>query len=158
MELLLLLTTLALFISSLLCLISINTVHSIFWLIFSFINSIILMILNKMDIIAIMILIIYVGAIAILFLFSVMMINLSITHVINDLYYYLLLPFFFFFLIIYIKIINLTSWYYLNDSLNVKTVYPIMVLINDLYSNLSWYIIISSLILLIPMIGVLVII
>ena len=116
------------------------------------------MILNNMHMIAIILLIIYVGAIAILFLFSVMMINLVNVSIVGDLYYYLLLPIFFFFFIVYIKLYLIVVSYEELTEINVKTIYPIITLINDIYNNLSWYIIISSLILLVPMIGVLILI
>jgi len=158
MEFFIILITFFIFFTSIFSLISDNTVHSIFWLIFTFINSIILMILNNMHMIAIILLIIYVGAIAILFLFSVMMINLVNVSIVGDLYYYLLLPIFFFFFIVYIKLYLIVVSYEELTEINVKTIYPIITLINDIYNNLSWYIIISSLILLVPMIGVLILI
>lgn len=56
---------------------ALNPVHSVFWLVVAFINSAALFILLGVDFIALMLIIIYVGAIAILFLFVIMMLNLA---------------------------------------------------------------------------------
>jgi NADH:ubiquinone oxidoreductase subunit 6 (subunit J) len=56
---------------------SINPVHSVVWLIWAFTVGIILFIVLEVDFIGIIILIVYVGAIAILFIFVIMMLNLS---------------------------------------------------------------------------------
>lgn len=56
---------------------SISPVHSVFWLVVTFINSAALFILLGLDFIALMMIIVYVGAIAILFIFVIMMLNLA---------------------------------------------------------------------------------
>nr|QJS34595.1 NADH dehydrogenase subunit 6 [Phanopathes sp. NB-2020] len=55
----------------------INPVHSIFWLVVAFTSSAALFVLLGVDFIALVFLIIYVGAIAILFLFVIMLLNLT---------------------------------------------------------------------------------
>lgn len=55
---------------------SINPVHSVFWLVILFINNAILLMVLKFEFISFMLIIIYVGAIAILFLFIIMMIDI----------------------------------------------------------------------------------
>lgn len=56
-----------------------NPVHSVLWLIFAFCNSSGLMILIGAEFIAMMLIIIYVGAVAVLFLFVVMMLDINFT-------------------------------------------------------------------------------
>lgn len=57
-----------------------NIIHSIFYLILSFISVVFIFFLLECDFIAFVFLLIYVGAIAILFLFSVMLLNIKIVH------------------------------------------------------------------------------
>jgi len=54
-----------------------NTVHSVFYLVLSFVNTAIILIITGVDYLGLLIIIVYVGAIAILFLFVVMMINIK---------------------------------------------------------------------------------
>ena len=63
--------------SSILVIFSNNAVHSVLFLIFTFFNSAILFILMNAEFLAMTIVIVYVGAIAVLFLFVVMMLNIS---------------------------------------------------------------------------------
>lgn len=65
--------------SGLLVISSTNPVHSVFFLILVFCNTAALFFLFEMDFLALVFLVVYVGAIAVLFLFVVMMLNLSIT-------------------------------------------------------------------------------
>lgn len=58
-----------------------NPVHSVFYLILVYINATILLIMWKVEFIAMILLIVYVGAIAILFLFVVMMLNIKIVEI-----------------------------------------------------------------------------
>ena len=68
---------------------SLNPIHSVFWLVLVFLNSSILLILLGFNFIPLMLIIVYVGAIAILFLFVIMMLDIlqlrrieSITNII----------------------------------------------------------------------------
>ena len=65
------------FSSSVLVIFSNNAVHSVLFLIFTFFNSAILFILMNAEFLAMTIVIVYVGAIAVLFLFVVMMLNIA---------------------------------------------------------------------------------
>lgn len=56
---------------------ALNPIHSVFWLIVVFLGASALFILLGIDFIALIFLIVYVGAIAILFLFVIMMLNLT---------------------------------------------------------------------------------
>lgn len=57
-----------------------NPVHSVLWLIFAFCNGAGLMVLMGAEFIAMMLIIIYVGAVAVLFLFVVMMLDVKFTE------------------------------------------------------------------------------
>ena len=63
--------------SSILVIFSNNAVHSVLFLIFTFFNSAILFLLMNAEFLAMTLVIVYVGAIAVLFLFVVMMLNIS---------------------------------------------------------------------------------
>lgn len=54
-----------------------NTMHSVFYLVLTFTNASIILIIKGVDYLGLLLIIVYVGAIAILFLFVVMMINLK---------------------------------------------------------------------------------
>ena len=54
-----------------------NPVHSVLWLILSFFNAAGLMLLAGAEFIALLLIIVYVGAVAVLFLFVVMMLNID---------------------------------------------------------------------------------
>ncbi|MDX5507695.1 MAG: NADH-quinone oxidoreductase subunit J, partial [Wolbachia endosymbiont of Hylaeus sinuatus] len=60
------------------CVISVrNPVHAVLFLIFTFVNSAVLFILLGAEFIAMMVLIVYIGAVAVLFLFVVMMLDID---------------------------------------------------------------------------------
>ena len=54
-----------------------NTVHSVLWLIFVFLNVAILFVTLGAEFLAMILVIVYVGAVAVLFMFVVMMLNLN---------------------------------------------------------------------------------
>jgi NADH-quinone oxidoreductase subunit J len=54
-----------------------NTIHSVFYLVLTFVNASIMLIIKGVDYLGLLLIIVYVGAIAILFLFVVMMINIK---------------------------------------------------------------------------------
>ena len=72
-------TFIALF-SAIMVIASKNPIHSVVFLILVFVNAAGLLVLLKIDFIAMMFLIIYVGAIAVLFLFVVMMLNIKLNE------------------------------------------------------------------------------
>lgn len=63
--------------SAVLVIISKNPVHSVLWLILSFISVVCLFILLKAEFLAMLLMIVYVGAVAVLFLFVVMMLDVD---------------------------------------------------------------------------------
>ena len=66
-----------------------NPVHSVLFLILSFCSSSGLLILLEAEFMAMIFIVVYVGAIAVLFLFVVMMLNIKISEVIEEVYQYL---------------------------------------------------------------------
>ncbi|MCC8399825.1 MAG: NADH-quinone oxidoreductase subunit J [Rickettsia endosymbiont of Platyusa sonomae] len=69
-------------ISSVLVVMSKNPVYSVLWLIFTFCNGSGLMILLGAEFLAMMLVVIYVGAVAVLFLFVIMMLNIRFMDII----------------------------------------------------------------------------
>jgi NADH-quinone oxidoreductase subunit J len=63
--------------SGVLCVTARNPVHSVLWLILAFFNAAGLMVLVGAEFIAMLLVIVYVGAVAVLFLFVVMMLNID---------------------------------------------------------------------------------
>ncbi len=62
-----------------------NSVYSVLWLIFAFINGAGLMILLGAEFLAMMLIVIYVGAVAVLFLFVIMMLDMHFNKTITQL-------------------------------------------------------------------------
>ena len=73
-----------LIITALMVLLSKNSINSIFFLILCFLNSTNLLIINNIEYLAILFIIIYVGAIAILFLFVIMLLNIKTINLQNN--------------------------------------------------------------------------
>ena len=142
-------------ISVVMCLLSLNLIHSVFWLTSSFITtSVFLMILGLYSI-AVIVMIIYVGAIAIMFIFSVMMVDLinlgeSIVSV-N------LIPL----VLIFCLVLYFTSEYFtLNfsnvDEINYKSLSDLSEIGVFFFNNFSFFVLGCGIILLIPMVGALI--
>jgi NADH-quinone oxidoreductase subunit J len=72
-------------ISSLCVVLSKNSVYSVLWLIFAFLNGAGLMILLGAEFLAMMLIVIYVGAVAVLFLFVIMMLDMHFNKTIVQL-------------------------------------------------------------------------
>ena len=70
--------------STIMTIISINPIHSIFWLVLVFINSAGLLITMNFEFLGLMLIIIYVGAITILFLFVIMMLDVFQLRKVNN--------------------------------------------------------------------------
>lgn len=103
--------------------ISINPIHSVFWLVLVFISGANLLIALNFEFIALMLIIIYVGAITILFLFVIMMldiIQLKKTEKINQ-----IIPII---LIISINLINQILWLLTENNLDF----------NPIINNYNW--------------------
>ena len=137
------------------CLVTNVLIISIFWLISAYVNSIIILFLINMQLIGAILLIVYVGAIAILFIFSIMMINfIKIRNGLLSQYGVILI--FIISLFISIKVNNWSNFQnIIVEGYNTNNLLLINSLSLWLYEISSIYIIISSLSLLLPMIGVL---
>ncbi len=67
--------------SSLMVIVSNNPVYSVLYLIFSFFNAAVIFLLSNAEFLAMTLIIVYVGAVAVLFLFVVMMLNINVSEV-----------------------------------------------------------------------------
>ena len=66
--------------SSLMVILSRNTVYSVLYLILSFFNAAIIFLMSNAEFLAMTLIIVYVGAVAVLFLFVVMMLNINVVQ------------------------------------------------------------------------------
>lgn len=140
-----------------------NPVHSVLFLILSFLNSAFILLLFKIEFLALLFIIIYVGAIAILFLFIVMMLNIK-----KDLFDLKFNNFFisfalsiFFLIFITFDFTFLENWNILNYNFNfvlslIDSFFDINVFGQTLYNYYLSLILIGGLILLVAMIGAIV--
>jgi len=164
--------------NSLMIIFSTNPIHSIFFLIVVFICSTIFLLLLEVEFIAMLFLIIYIGAITVLFLFVIMMLNVKIIEFNEKFAMYLPIGIFigliFFFEIFYVINENLVIWkqaypLFLDNKVIISTnyehydyIYVITVLNNVqqlaiiLYSKFGYLFILAGIILLIAMLGAIV--
>ena len=73
-----------LIVSSLMIVVSQNSIYSVLFLVLSFVSSVSILFLLECEFISLMFIIIYVGAIAVLFLFVVMMLDIKTTNLTKD--------------------------------------------------------------------------
>ena len=148
-----------------------NPIHSILFLVFLFFNAASLLILLGADFLAILFLIVYVGAVAVLFLFVIMMLSGKLIKTKINFFYgplVLLLAFIFLFEIFLIIEQNLNflsnNIYFLNEILNLLFYWKdkifflsnIEIIGSILYTYFFYFFIVGSLILLVAMIGAIV--
>lgn len=141
-----------------------NPVHSTLFLVLVFLNTAMLLISKGIDFLGIFIIIVYVGAIAILFLFVVMMLNIKLTEWGSEPpFKYLPIGFFFGLLFLFI-------FYILSDSLYIPYFGFAFDWVNELkikgntlthlgillYTYYLPYLMISAIILLVAMVGVII--
>lgn len=142
---------------------SLNPIHSVFWLVMVFLNSSSILILLGFDFIPLMLIIVYVGAIAILFLFVIMMldvIQLKNIESINN-----VIPLV---LCIFINVLTQILLHFKNYNLfmNVNSIElwqlesnsQVNIIAKVIYSFYSYPFIIISLLLLVAMIGAIVLV
>lgn len=166
-----------LLLSGIFTILSKNPVHSVFYLILAFVASTLLLLLLKVEFIAMLFLVVYIGAISVLFLFVVMMLNIKVVELNEKILQYLPIGFFIviiFFLEIY-YMINNSLFQNQNSFLNLfweNTYSTILVELNlinfyeilDTFTNLTglafilytkfiYLFIISGIILLVAMLG-----
>lgn len=146
-----------------------NPVHSVLFLILVFFNAAGLLVLLGLDFFALIFLVVYVGAIAVLFLFVVMMLNIKIAEINEKRLRYLpvggVLGLVFLFEILLLVDNDLipvlpgnsdSLLTFINWSDNFQTVTNIQALGNVVYTYYFYFFLLSSLILLIAMIGAIV--
>ncbi len=152
--------------------ITINPIHSVLYLISVFFNATALLILLGFEFLGIILLIVYVGAIAILFLFVVMMLNIKLVELHQNLTRYIPIGLIIGVVLLIELIIafelplnnepisptgnshnNITDW--ISDIITTPST-GINVLGQILYTNYSGWFLISALILLVAMIGAIV--
>jgi len=143
-----------------------NPVHSILFLILVFLNTAMLLISLGIDFLGIFIIIVYVGAIAILFLFVIMMLNIKLTELNEEIYNYLPIGFFFglLFLVLFsFFILDTTSLSHLANSNAVDWINLFKIKGNNLvqlgvilYTTYLPQLMLAAIILLLAMLGVIV--
>ena len=144
---------------------STNPVHSVFSLVLAFTNCSILLIVLGVEFLGFLFMIVYVGAIAILFLFVVMMLNIRLVELLDNATRYV--PAGFLIGIIFLlellivmdeQFIELgqTDFMVVRDSIPLYEIINIQVIGNYLYTYGWIYFLLSSLVLLVSMIGAIV--
>jgi len=142
---------------------SLNPIHSVFWLVLVFLNNSALLLLLGFNFIPLMIIIVYVGAIAILFLFVIMMLDIlylkkieSINNIIPTIIFVfsnIITSFF-----LYFKGYNLSFKMNCESTWNINPESQINIISKFLYTYYSYPFIIISLLLLVAMIGAIVLV
>ena len=145
-----------------------NPVHSVLFLILVFCNSAGLLILLEAEFLALIFIVVYVGAIAVLFLFVVMMLNVKITEIQDEVLQYLpiggLIGIVFLleiFLIIegdFVSLINPNqdNAVYIDWFAQIDSISNIQTLGNVLYTDYVLFFLLAGVILLIAMVGTIV--
>lgn len=152
-----------------------NPVHSVLFLILVFFNAAGLLVLLGLDFFAMIFLVVYVGAIAVLFLFVVMMLNIKIAEINEKRLRYLpiggVLGLLFLFEVLLIvdndlipllfynnaqAISEIQNLHFINWISNVETITNIQAIGNLVYTYYFYFFIMASLILLVAMIGAIV--
>ena len=145
-----------------------NPVHSVLFLILTFCNVSGLFLLSDLDFFAMLFIVVYVGAIAVLFLFVVMMLDIRLTEIQENISHYLPIGGFVsivFFFEIYIilsenaekvSIISSTNSLPLLYTWSIENFSTIEAIGNVLYTTYSYAFIMASIILLVAMIGAIV--
>lgn len=145
---------------ALMVIISKNPVHSILYLILVFCGSSMLLISIGAEFLGIIFIIVYVGAIAVLFLFVIMMLNIKIMELNENLIPYLPLSLIIF-IVIFIQVYAYTDFIYvsnttidyINWALLLNKTQNLALIGELLYTTYFHYFLIVSLILLLAMIG-----
>lgn len=144
-----------------------NPVHSVFFLILVFLTSAIFLFLLEVEFLSLLFVLVYVGAIAVLFLFVVMMLDIKVTRAENDFFIYVPMGIFLgliFFLEVFmtlgenfVPISPLdSSQLYTSWILNLDTLSNIEVLGQLIYTYYFFYFLIAGIILLVAMVGAIV--
>lgn len=143
-----------------------NPIHSILFLIFVFLNISILWFLLYAEYIAILLIIIYAGAVSILFLFILLMVNIHVIDVKDTLMRYVPLSLIILFILILLSILldliningfsEISSLYVYKSWLKLFFNIKSYIVLSNIYNYFVCYFILSSLILLVALIGAIV--
>ena len=147
-------------ISSLLVIISKNPIHSVLFLILVFFNTSILFLFSNAEFLAMVILIVYIGAVAVLFLFVIMMLDINITKLRQTFLNYLPIGLFVGFIILlelfYVvsqSKLNFVQTSSLDNNISSQILDNTKIIGNILYTDYFLLFQISGIILLVAMIG-----
>lgn len=155
-------------VSALMVIRSENPVHSVLFLILTFFNAAGLLLLLEVEFLAMVFVVVYVGAIAVLFLFVVMMLNIKVNREAEELFRYLpiggligtvfLLEIF---LVVdgdFVPLLDLATEAptYIQWAANVDSISNIEAIGQTLYTYYFYYFLVAGLILLVSMIGAIV--
>ena len=146
--------------------ISESSIQSVLFLILSFCNASMILFLFNVEFLGLLFIIIYVGAIAVLFLFIIMMLNIKFNIYKNEIYNYKKIYFLILFILFMFCLFQLTSYlsniYFKNslDLINQKEILFIVDNLNNidilgqaLYNNFIICFLLAGLILLVALIG-----
>ena len=147
-------------ISSLLVIISKNPIHSVLFLILVFFNTSILFLFSNAEFLAMVILIVYIGAVAVLFLFVIMMLDINITKLRQTFLNYLPIGLFVGFIILlelfYVvsqSKLNFVQTSSIDNNISDQILDNTKIIGNILYTDYFLLFQISGIILLVAMIG-----
>ena len=146
--------------SSLLVIISKNPVHSVLFLILVFFNTSILFLFSNAEFLAMVVLIVYIGAVAVLFLFVIMMLDINITKLRQTFLNYLPIGLFVGFIILlelfYVvsqSKLNFVQTSSIDNNISSQILDNTKIIGNILYTDYFLLFQISGIILLVAMIG-----
>ena len=146
--------------SSLLVIISKNPIHSVLFLILVFFNTSILFLFSNAEFLAMVILIVYIGAVAVLFLFVIMMLDINITKLRQTFLNYLPIGLFVGFIILlelfYVvsqSKLNFAQTSSIDNNISSQILDNTKIIGNILYTDYFLLFQISGIILLVAMIG-----
>ena len=146
--------------SSLLVIISKNPIHSVLFLILVFFNTSILFLFSNAEFLAMVVLIVYIGAVAVLFLFVIMMLDINITKLRQTFLNYLPIGLFVGFIILlelfYVASqskLNFVQTSYIDNNISDQILDNTKIIGNILYTDYFLLFQISGIILLVAMIG-----
>lgn len=140
-----------------------NPIHSVFWLILAFINAAFLLLLLGLEFLPILFCIVYAGAIGIMFLFVVMLLNIKLVEISENATRYLpigvIIGFIFLYQIYFVftsEVTNYGTSWEVYDFSSLVQVSNIEQMGQVLYTDYFLYFLVSSLVLLVAMIGAIV--
>ena len=146
--------------SSLLVIISKNPIHSVLFLILVFFNTSILFLFSNAEFLAMVVLIVYIGAVAVLFLFVIMMLDINITKLRQTFLNYLPIGLFVGFIILlelfYVvsqSKLNFAQTSSIDNNISSQILDNTKIIGNILYTDYFLLFQISGIILLVAMIG-----